>query len=69
MWRANDFRSLDDVKVVAEQWFDAGYAGEVYPRITALFTDLMAADTPPPTPQDQFELGLACLLDGIAQRI
>lgn len=69
MWRANDFRSVDDVKVVAEQWFDAGYAGEVYPRITALFTGLISGDTPPETPQDQFELGLACLLDGIGRRI
>jgi AcrR family transcriptional regulator len=69
MWQANDFRSLDDVKAVAEQWFDAGHAGEHYPRITALFSELMAGDTAQGGPDDQFELGLACLLDGIAQRL
>jgi AcrR family transcriptional regulator len=69
MWRANDFRSVADVKAVAGQWFDAGYAGEVYPRITALFAGLMSGDTPPDGPDVQFELGLACLLDGIAQRL
>ena len=69
MWRANEFSSLDDVKAVAEQWFDADYAGEAYPRITALFRGMMSADAVPESPQEQFELGLACLLDGIAQRI
>ncbi|TDQ01395.1 TetR/AcrR family transcriptional regulator C-terminal domain-containing protein [Labedaea rhizosphaerae] len=69
MWRANDFRSIDDVKAVAEQWFDAGHAATLYPRITQLFTSMMSADAVPESPDEQFELGLACLLDGIAQRI
>lgn len=65
MWRANDFRSVEDVKAVAAQWVDPDATSAVYPMLGKLLAGLVDAPAPP----DQFELGLDCLLDGLALRL
>lgn len=71
MWQDNDFRSVDEPIEFIRSWLGDGASDPEHPRVTAMISAMLAGtDTSLPTGSDaQFELGIDCLLDGIAARL
>lgn len=71
MWQDNDFEAENDPLDAMRSWVGDGAADPEHPRVAALTAAMLAgADTGLPTGSDaQFELGIDCLLDGIAARL
>ncbi|MBB4689447.1 TetR/AcrR family transcriptional regulator [Amycolatopsis jiangsuensis] len=73
MWQRDDFGSPDDAQQLAQSWFgDVVRDPGPYPLLGRVLEVVLAADStwPAESPEDaQFELGLDCLLDGIAARL
>jgi AcrR family transcriptional regulator len=71
MWQANDFQAEQDPRELMRSWFGDGAADPEHRRVAALTAAMLAGkDTGlPPGSDAQFELGIDCLLDGIAARL
>lgn len=71
MWQDNGFRSADEPVELIRSWFGDGVDDPEHPQVAAMTAAMLAGtDTSLPTGSDaQFELGIDCLLDGIAARL
>jgi AcrR family transcriptional regulator len=67
MWRDNDLTTIDDVRAQVRSW--ATINGDVHPLSRRSLDAFLAGTTTPFDDDEQFDLGLACLLDGIAARL
>ena len=71
MWQRNEFQTEDDPVELLRSWLGDGAADPEHPRVAALTAAMLAGtDTGLPAgPDAQFELGIDCMLDGIAARL
>ncbi len=67
MWQNNAIGGVDDARRQARSWFPEN--GDAHPLVDRARNDFLTATTPPVDENAQFDLGLACLLDGIANRL
>jgi AcrR family transcriptional regulator len=67
MWRANALTTIDDVRSQVRSW--SSIDGDTHPLSLRSRDDFLAGSTAPFDEDEQFDLGLACLLDGIAARL
>ncbi|MCP2164008.1 TetR/AcrR family transcriptional regulator [Goodfellowiella coeruleoviolacea] len=71
MWRHNSFTSLAEVRDTARAWWGPMNEDGPYPNLVRLMRGYFDGGDGAPSPgvDEQFELGLGCLLDGIAARL
>ncbi|MET1073405.1 MAG: TetR/AcrR family transcriptional regulator [Umezawaea sp.] len=68
MWQDNVISGVDDARRQARSWFPADDNG-AHPLVDRARREFLAATAPPVDGNAQFDLGLACLLEGIANRL
>lgn len=69
MWRRNNFTSADQVRDQVREWWPRPRDGAPYPHLASLMESFLDGSGSAPDVDAQFELGLACLVDGIAARL